>query len=299
MPKVTSFINYKGGVGKTTIAVEVAASLAYRFHNKVLLVDIDPQTNATFYLMAPGEWENWANTNGSLKDLVESYLLRVPDEQLIAATDKALVKNLGLPISSPACLHLLPSHLKLLNVDLDIADFFGTRSIEGLRILSAILSPIIKDYDYVILDCPPNLGLMTQNGMMISDSILIVAMPDYLSTIGIAVLKSAVNDFKRRVNERLKILRMTFPGPEIKGIVFNRVRYRTGGTSQEEKMMAQIENDPDYAGLVFRPPARVSFSTKISERSESHVPIAISGYVADSDYEAQIRAVADEFRKRV
>ncbi len=297
MPKVTSFINYKGGVGKTTIAVEVAASLAYRFHNKVLLVDLDPQTNATFYLIPFAQWENWAKTNGSLKDLVDSYLLRVTDDELIAATDKALVKNLGLLISAPGCLHLLPSHLELLDVDLDIADFFGTRSIDGLRILSAILNPIIENYDYVILDCPPNLGLMTQNGMMVSDSILIIAMPDYLSTIGISVLKTAVDKFKQRVNERLKTLRMTFPGPDIKGIVFNRVRYRTGGTSREERIMSQIEGE--YSDLVFRPPARVSFSDKIAEHSENHIPIAISGYVADRDYEVQMRAVADEFRKRV
>ncbi len=297
MPTVTSFINYKGGVGKTTLAVEVAASLAYRFHNKVLLVDLDPQTNATLYLMPFDEWENWAKTNGSLKELVESCLLGVPDKQLTAATDKALVKQLELPISPPAYLHLLPSHLELLNVDLDIIDFFGTRSLEGIRILSAILTPIIDNYDYIIIDCPPNLGLLTQNAMMVSDSILIVAMPDYLSIIGIGVLKSAVDKFKQRVNERLKTLRMTFPGPEIKGIVFNRVRYRTGGTSREERNMSRIEGE--YPDLVFRPPARVSFSDKIVEHSESHIPIAISGYKADSDYEAQMRAVADEFRKRV
>lgn len=297
MPKVTSFINYKGGVGKTTLAVEVAASLAYRFRHRVLLVDLDPQTNATLYLMSFDEWEERAKLNGSLKTLVEDYLLRVPDGQLLDATNKALVTDLPLPLPSSACLHLLPSHLELMNVDLDIFDFFGTRSLEGLRILAGILDPILPSYEYVILDCPPNLGILTQNAMMVSDSILIVAMPDYLSVVGIDVLRNAVDNFTRRVNDRLRLLRATFPGPQIKGIVFNRVRYRTGGTALEERMMRQVESL--YSDLVFRPPARVSFSTRIAEHSESHIPIAISGYAADRDYEAQIRAVADEFTRRV
>lgn len=297
MPKITSFINYKGGVGKTTLAVEVAASLAHKFGKKVLLVDLDPQTNATLSLIKFDEWENWARSNGSLKNLVEDYLLRRPPNELMFATQQAICTSLHFSITSPGCLHLLPSHLELMNVDLDIADFFGAYSLEGLRILSAILTPISDSYDYIILDCPPNLGLITQNAMMISDSIIVVSMPDYLSVIGIGVLENAVTEFTRRVNQRLKLLRTSFQGPAIKGIVFNRIRYLTGGTSHEEKMIVRVEGQ--YPALVFQPPARVSFSTKISERSEVGIPIAISGYAADRDYEAQIRAVADEFQRRV
>lgn len=297
MPKITSFINYKGGVGKTTLAVEVAASLAYRFEKKALLVDLDPQTNATLSLMNFDEWEEWVKSNGSLKNLVEDYLLRRLSNELASATQQAIRTSFHFRISPPGCLHLLPSHLQLMNVDLDIADFFGAYSLEGLRILSAILTPMSDNYDYIILDCPPNLGLMTQNAMMISDSIIVVCMPDYLSVIGIGVLENAVTEFTRRVNQRLKLLHTSFQGPTIKGIVFNRIRYRTGGTSQEERMIERVERQ--YPNLVFQPPARVSFSTKISERSEVGIPIAISGYAADRDYEAQIRAVADEFQRRV
>lgn len=297
MPKITSFINYKGGVGKTTLAVEVSASLAYRSQRKVLLVDLDPQTNATLSLMNFDEWENWAKLNGSLKNLVEDYLLRRSPNELASETRQAIRTSFRFRIDQPGCFHLLPSHLQLMNVDLDIVDFFGAYSLEGLRILSAILTPISENYDYIILDCPPNLGLLTQNAMMISDSIIVVCMPDYLSTIGIGVLENAVSDFTRRVNERLKLLHTSFQGPTIKGIVFNRIRYRSGGTAQEESIIERIERQ--YPALVFQPPARVSFSTKISERSEVGVPIAISGYAADRDYEAQIRAVADEFQRRV
>ena len=88
-----------------------------------------------------------------------------------------------------------------MNVDLDIADFFGTRSLEGLRILSGIVTPLSDEYNYIIIDRPTNLGLLTQNAMLMSDSIFVVAMPDYLSVVGISVLRNAVFEFTRRVNE--------------------------------------------------------------------------------------------------
>ncbi len=129
MPKITSFINYKGGVGKTTLAVETSASLAYKFHKKVLLVDLDPQTNATLSLKSYDQWADWVQRNGSLKNLVEDFLLRIPQNQFLAATQKAIIQDFNFNVPAPGCLHLLPSHLELMHVDLDIADFFGAYSI--------------------------------------------------------------------------------------------------------------------------------------------------------------------------
>ena len=68
MTRIVSFINYKGGVGKTTIAVETAATLANKHGFRVLVVDLDPQTNASFYLVTEKVWEEWAESQGSLKD---------------------------------------------------------------------------------------------------------------------------------------------------------------------------------------------------------------------------------------
>ncbi len=82
MAQVISFINYKGGVGKTTMAVEIAATLASKHQFKVLIVDLDPQTNASFYLM-PGEnpekpWQEWVDSNGSLKSVLDAAIREEP-----------------------------------------------------------------------------------------------------------------------------------------------------------------------------------------------------------------------------
>lgn len=102
MANVVSFINYKGGVGKTTVSVEVAATLSREHSFKVLVVDLDPQTNASFYLVSEEDWENWVDDNGSLKDIFESAIRgETFDVQSCIMKDRHGVD-------------LLPSHLDLL-----------------------------------------------------------------------------------------------------------------------------------------------------------------------------------------
>ncbi|MBI3014253.1 MAG: AAA family ATPase [Candidatus Tectomicrobia bacterium] len=117
MAKIVSFINFKGGVGKTTTAVEIAVSLAAHHGKRVLLVDLDPQTNATFYLVREADWASWVQERGSLKDLFDAVLggdrpceIRNAIMQTVAAG--------GLAIPG---LHLPPSHLELISVDLRLA----------------------------------------------------------------------------------------------------------------------------------------------------------------------------------
>jgi chromosome partitioning protein len=119
MPRIVSFINYKGGVGKTTLAVEISAALAHHYDFKVLLLDLDPQTNATFYLMSETEWNSWQSSNGTLKNILEASLT---GGQFDAA--QAIKKDLHNDARLER-LHLLPSHLDLMLVDLKLAARFG------------------------------------------------------------------------------------------------------------------------------------------------------------------------------
>lgn len=141
MATVVSFINYKGGVGKTTISVEMAASLAYHEKKKVLLADLDPQTNATFYLISPGDWQDWADKNGTLKNIFSSASADPP--QPFDPKDAIMQNVLKHPrYGETVTLDLLPSHLELMAADMDLAMRFGAKGLEGRKLLGQLLTKL-------------------------------------------------------------------------------------------------------------------------------------------------------------
>ena len=229
MAGIVSFINYKGGVGKTTMAVETAATLAREHDFKVFVVDLDPQTNASFYLVNEEEWEGWAEANGSLKDIFKAA---VNEEDFDAS--KIIMENLY------DCLELLPSHLDLLPVDLELAAKWGAESSEAKMIIRDLLGPVIekRGYDFVIIDCPPNLNLVTQNALMLSDSYVVVCLPEYFSVRGIGLIETQIGKMMDQINRNLtRFGAQSVPGPKMRGIIFNKVRTVYGGTIAQENWM--------------------------------------------------------------
>lgn len=294
MAKVVSFINYKGGVGKTTMSVEMAASLAHHQKKRVLLADLDPQTNATFYLSTPEDWQAWAKEKGTLKDIFTSVLSNSPGE-----FDPHFVVNRNILKSFPkfkdVTLDLLPSHLELMTADLELASRFGVNGFEGRKILRAAFSKLQDEYDYIICDCPPNLNLITQNAILASDAVIIIAMAEYLSVIGIKEIQKAihriVDDMKRNLEGFAD-----FEGPEIKGILFNRISTKAGGNNNEKMNMAYVKIT--WPSLVFD--TFVSQSTLIAGSAEpTRLPISISGLSADKVYKEQFTGCMAEFLERM
>lgn len=288
--KVVSFTNYKGGVGKTTLTVELAAAIADRCAAPVLIVDMDPQTNATLYLVEEREWRRWADERGTLKDLFDAALCGHPGFDL----ERIIMTFAG---EERRYLHLVPSHLDLLLVDLQLAARFGPESINAVSILKNALDPIRDRFDAVLLDCPPNLNLVTQNALVASDAYVIVAMPEYLSTVGLATIQKAVLDLEARVNQPLETFSGTkpFAAPPLKGIILNRVRYTTGGTIEQERIRQKLIHD--YPALVFD--NFVPESDRIARRPFFHSPLALSEYRKDLQWVNAIRRVADEFIEKV
>ena len=289
MAKVISFINFKGGVGKTTVCVEIAASLAGRFGARVLLIDLDPQTNATLSLMKEDEWEAHTRSKGTLRDFFSAcYEGRTFSLEAIRYEyDKHyLGKNL----------HLLPSHLELFGMDLQLATKFGHRDISAKVFLKAALKELSSQYDFIFIDCPPNIYLATQNGLFASDGYVVVALAEYLSTLGLAHIQKSINGIFDQANAFLASLGTSrVAPPALMGIVFNRLRYVGGGTSNEESILRRIRSA--YGDTVFA--NWISQSTQISARAEEKIPIALSGYAADRKYEEQMRKVAEEFYERI
>ena len=204
MAHVFSTINLKGGVGKTTTTVAVAETLSAEFGKKVLVIDLDPQTNATIMLIGEDKWLTLNKSERTLARLFKDAL--EPDNKQFNF-DTALQKKVS-DVSAAHTLDLLPSSLDLIDVQDRLAaapsgKYFSNNPIE---LLWKAVKARLDDYDVVIVDCPPNLGIITLNGLRISDGYIIPTIPDFLSTYGIPQIVTRVRGFADEIGERIEPL---------------------------------------------------------------------------------------------
>jgi chromosome partitioning protein len=179
MTIVLSSINLKGGVGKTTIAVNYAAYCGQK-GRRVLLVDLDPQANASFGMIGVEGWEKHIKVKGTVADLLGARRHKSAQGEARTFND-VVIRDAWKNVD------LVPSHLDLFAVDLDLAGITA-REFQ----LKKSLKDHIDDYDIVICDCPPNLTLPTQNALAISNHYAVPVSLDYLSVLGIALLLSRI-----------------------------------------------------------------------------------------------------------
>lgn len=201
MSTVLSTINLKGGVGKTTTTVGIAEMLAGEFGKTVLVVDLDPQTNATVSLIDEQDWRELDERGATVAQLFADALLDDPSQRRFDLDD-AIQVNVG-SVTGMLGLDLLPSSLQLINIQerlaaMPLGQFYSTAP---SQVLETALKRRLDDWDYVLIDCPPNLGLVTLNGLRISDAYLIPTIPDVLSTYGIPQILQRVQAFASEINE--------------------------------------------------------------------------------------------------
>lgn len=181
MPRIYAFANQKGGVGKTTTAINLAAYLAVR-ERRVLLVDMDPQANATSSLGV----EKGASEHSVYDALVGPMAL---DDVVV------LTKRLHLD--------LVPSAPALAGAEVELV---GTEDREHR--LAHLLEPLAEKYDYILVDSPPSLGLLTVNALAAADAVLIPIQCEYLALEGLSQLLDTIRLVQQRLNPRLAIAGM-------------------------------------------------------------------------------------------
>ncbi len=178
MGKIIAVTNQKGGVGKTTTAVNLAAGIAM-LGNKVLLIDIDPQGNAT---------SGAGIDKRSVKHSAYSIIIEnTKAEQTIMHTD---YQNLD----------IIPSSMNLAAAEIELVDIEHRESK-----LKNSLALIKGNYDFIFIDCPPSLGLITTNAFCAADTLLVPIQPEYYALEGLSQLMNSVRKIKRRYNEYLDI----------------------------------------------------------------------------------------------
>ena len=201
---VLSFINLKGGVGKTTTAVAVAEFLAHEQRRHVLLIDLDPQTNATVTLISEDQWAEMDKEGRTVAQLFADKV-NASHQQPVFEIERAIARRVSTINDGIARLDLLPSSIRLIDLQdripmIALAGYFTTNPLE---ILKSAVQPILDGYDYVIIDCPPSLGTVTKNGLRISTGYVIPTVPDIVSTWGIYQIVENVERFARDIGRSI------------------------------------------------------------------------------------------------
>ena len=230
MGKVISVANQKGGVGKTTTTVNLSTILAKK-GKKVLLIDTDPQGNATSGL-------------GVSKDVELSvYDILIGDTEFDETLQETAVKNLK----------VCPSNISLAGAEVQLVSMMSRE-----QRLKTKLDKIKDQYDYILIDCPPSLGLVTLNAFTASDSVLIPVQCEYFALEGLGQLLNTVNLVKKHLNKNL----------EIEGALLTMYDARTNLSNQVVKEVKKYFEDKVYKTVIPR-------NVRLSEAPSYGMPITV------------------------
>ena len=309
--KIISVINYKGGVGKTTLTANLAAELAYR-GKRVLLLDADPQCSLTFSFLSPDEYKNDLSGDGSpgsdrtIKHWFDAIAIGDNEELPKPELSELIVPNLevhGIVHEQGGALDIIPSHLGLINVDLSLAYMLSAHpdrvKRQFVKVHGQFRSALTgladeANYDIALIDCPPNFNIVTKNGIVASDGILVPAKPDYLSTLGIDYLVRNLGKLVEEFNSSLPSDKGRI-NPVIMGVIFTMIQvYRQHPIGAQRPYMF-LENVPTFKNHVREN------KTIFADAPEDRVPVVLHGYSqrTHAGVVNEIESLTDEFWREV
>ncbi|MCX8026762.1 MAG: AAA family ATPase [Thermodesulfovibrionales bacterium] len=274
--KIIAFVNFKGGVGKTANVVNIGACLAKNHSKKVLIVDLDAQCNATYWLLKKETWTKVMDTpHLTVCQIFQDFLYKIKSFDFDECVIRGVPRAEG-GLSYIDTLDILPASLNLLNAEDDLHSDKNNFNSTFFKILGKALKNHVADYDYVLIDCPPNIHIITKNALYFADYYIIPYIPDYLSLSGFKTFCSIVRNFQTRVGA----IRGNSFNPRIRGIVINRFKH-VGNvfTISMNELLIQLNMlkrddlvHPD--ARIFNPPIRDCVG--VAESSSLHQPVILS-----------------------
>ncbi|MEH1956947.1 ParA family protein [Nostoc sp.] len=280
--KVISICNLKGGVGKTTIVMALAEYLAgdTMYKKRVLAIDLDPQSNLTSALMSEEVWEKEFNNRGLTLPFLfknpEYFLDSAKNEKFIAKENISNVRNRN----SFSHLHLIPSSPRLFEFQEDLPAGYYSLNLKPVELLRTILKPLLNNYDYILIDCAPNINTIVKSAFLASHACIIPCVPNRMSIHGLDLLLEHIEKFNRDYVHNLKAV----------GTLISRYN----------RTIAQSENLNSIIVNPFYPPV---FETKILERAKIAEGLELNNYLTykqkyDDSHESMVK-LTKEFIQRV
>ncbi len=271
---IIAFANFKGGVGKTTCAVNVAGCLAYHFHKKVLLIDLDVQASLSQWLMGPERWHNW-----SIHRNKTSYQIFL---DIINGSHAWGIEESTFQHPSCRSLHVCPATFDMIELDTQL-HYSLTRPMHPrpFQCLDIIIKKICSQFDYVIFDCPPNMYMTTRNALFCADYVIIPTFPDFLSTAG---LKRLVGFLKEL---RDQFLLLDTDPVKIVGVVINMFDAKKNLMKAKIEEMEAYVKEKKHDGHIFSKNARVFQPwmrnlNDVAKSQDERKPVSIAFPVCDS-----------------